>query len=238
MERQEYLNIYKHESDHFFYTSLHSLVVSILNKYSQKNRVRRILDVGCGTGGLAAKLQLNFQVEGVDIHPLAVTLARNRRIKARQGSVEKLPKFIHLFDAVTCIDVIYHKRVKNDVRALTQLARVVKKGGLLVLRVPAGDRLTAHDVHVHTKRKYTITTLIPKLIKAGWKVKFISYVHFLPWIIYQLLPQPLSSKSAVTSLPYGLNTLAKFWLSLESSWLLANKKLPVGLGIIAVAEKL
>src|SRR3989344_4196549 len=106
MEKQEYLNIFQNESSHFFYVGLHDLVINFLDDITKKSR---ILDAGCGTGGLLSRLKSDgfLHAEGIDLFNEAVRLAMKKGVKVRLASVEKLPYGKNLFDAVVCIDVLY-----------------------------------------------------------------------------------------------------------------------------------
>ncbi len=167
MEKIEYRNIYENEENHFFYVSTHRLVIELVKKWTKK-KSPTILDAGCGTGGLAEKLTSLGNVSGIDASPEAVKFSQKRGVAAKLARVEKIPFRAKQFDVVTCIDVIYHKQVRDDVVALSEIRRVLKPGGVLILRVPANRYLmSAHDRHVHTARRYGRNELTRKIKKAG-----------------------------------------------------------------------
>src|SRR5713101_6743723 len=51
-------------------------------------------------------------------------------------TIEHLPFGDATFDAATSFEVVYHLGVDNDDIALREMRRVLKPGGLLLLRVP------------------------------------------------------------------------------------------------------
>ena len=240
MEISEYRNIFENEKTHFFYVSTHNLAVSLINKWVERKGLA-ILDAGCGTGGLSVKLAALGSVSAIDASPEAIKFARRRGIAAKLASVEKIPYPSRQFDVVTCIDVIYHKQVKDDVGALSEIRRVLKPGGVLVLRVPANKFLmSAHDRHVHTARRYSKGELAEKIKLAGLVVRQISYVHAPLFLIslFRVGLEKLTNRANNSSI--GLvNPIINWALTLVldvEGRLIANELgLPFGQGLIAVA---
>ena len=92
----------------------------------------RVLDVGCGWGELAARVQeeLGATVVAVDISKRMVELARERGVDARVGDVQQLPFDEGEFDCATATHMLYH--AADIDRALGELHRVLRPGGTLV----------------------------------------------------------------------------------------------------------
>ena len=72
------------------------------------------------------------------------------------ASINEIPYADDTFDAVTSIDVLESDAV-DEVRAVAELWRVTKPGGLIVLVVPAYRWLLTEQHHraVHASRRYT-----------------------------------------------------------------------------------
>lgn len=246
MEISEYKNIFENESSHFFYVANHKIILELVKKYFTKKgkKGRQILDAGCGTGMLAKKLSRFGQVIGVDISGEALKFARKRKVKTKKASVTKLPFKDNFFDLVVCIDVLYHKQVK-DSQALNELFRVLKPDGIAIFRVPANSWLRrSSDVYVHTRVRYDINNLKYKLEKAGFCLEKISFINMLllpPAILSYFLEKirgPQNVSSPIIKLPKLLNGLVTLLLSFEATLInIKRVNLPFGLGLIAIARK-
>lgn len=243
MEKREYKNIYDHEDGHFFYVSTHNLVLRLAAKYLGPKKEVMILDAGCGTGGLMTKLAGMGTVVGVDYNQEALKYARKRGVRVIKAGIEKLPFKNGVFDLVTSIDVIYHRKIKNDVAVLAEMRRVLKPNGVLILRVPANkDLWSAHDRYVHTARRYTKEELRQKLIKAGFRLRFLSLVNslFFPISLLRVRLERLRhepSSSAVTDVNPLINRVLIGLLNLETELICRGLALPFGQGLVAVAIK-
>ena len=103
----------------------------------------RILDCGCGHGGLSVYLSYHLRkaVSGVDVSPVALRMARRlaRRLNVRctfkQADIEKrLPFPSNYFSLVIMLHVIEH--LTSPEKALREVARVLKPNGLAILISP------------------------------------------------------------------------------------------------------
>jgi SAM-dependent methyltransferase len=92
----------------------------------------RFLDVGCGMGELAERVQqeLTAGVAAVDISPRMVELTRARGVDAQVADVQELPFDESSFDCVAANWVLHH--VPDLDRGISELARVLRPGGRLV----------------------------------------------------------------------------------------------------------
>jgi SAM-dependent methyltransferase len=187
-------------------------------------------------------------VVGVDLAWEALQPARSRGLSAlARGSIERLPFGDETFDAATSFEVVYHLGVGSDTSALAEIRRVLKRGGLLLLRVPAHDWLRGeHDRLVHTRHRYTRTEVATKLRAAGFSIERLSWANtvlFPPAVAKRLLerstPDAAESKDAEPDLwqpPEPLNSLLENAVAVESLAIPRGLPLPFGLSVLAVAR--
>lgn len=103
----------------------------------------RVLDVGCGTGGVTipAKLQVgkNGSAAGIDPSPDMIAIARRKARRAgleidfRVDVIESLPFPDGTFDAVTSSLMMHHLPEHVQVNGLAEIKRVLKPGGRLLI---------------------------------------------------------------------------------------------------------
>ena len=97
----------------------------------------RLLDLGCGTGALAARVLgevPDARLTCVDLSPRMVATAQDRlggRAEVVLGDVEHLPFGDSVFDAAWCNDSFHH--YPDPERAVFQMWRVLALGGALVV---------------------------------------------------------------------------------------------------------
>src|SRR5262245_40242611 len=152
MDREQYAIMYEVEQTHWWYRGMRRSTRALLRRYLRSGQTYEILDAGCGTGGTTEDLYEFGRVTGIDFSTDALGFAASRGIgRLVRGSVEQLPFPDHTFDLVTSFDVIYHRAVIDERAALAEFRRVLRPGGLALVRLPAYDWLRgAHDVVIHT----------------------------------------------------------------------------------------
>jgi len=100
-------------------------------------RPGRGLDVGCGTGVLAERLQAaGFDMSGADPSDGMLEILRSRApgIEAVQAPGSALPWPDDSFDLVLCVAVMHHVAEAADVRAtLGEMVRVSRPGGRVLV---------------------------------------------------------------------------------------------------------
>ena len=248
MEREQYQLMFRQEERHWWYVGMRRISAALLDRYppAEAGGCPDILDAGCGSGGMTQFLARRGQVTGIDLAHDALSLARRRGVRRLvRASVGLLPLAANSFDVVTSFDVLYHLDVEDDVAALAELQRVLRPGGVLLIRLPAFDWIRgAHDQAVHTRHRYTKGELTRKLRDVGFLVEHASYANSL---LFPLAPAkrllettngPVSSPRVADLWhpPEPLNRLLVDLLSLEARAVSAMP-LPWGLSVFAVGRK-
>jgi SAM-dependent methyltransferase len=102
---------------------------------------RRVLEVGCGTGWFAARVQreLGTEVVAIDQSERMVELARAEGVDARVGDVQQLAFEDGTFDCVAANWMLYHVPALD--RGLAEIARVLAPNGRLVAITNGKDHL-------------------------------------------------------------------------------------------------
>jgi SAM-dependent methyltransferase len=216
------------------------MVCRILQRYAPPNA--RILDVGCGTGATTAALLRFGEVSGLDMGLAGLRHARTRGLPVACGSAESLPAGDASFDVVVALDVLEH--LDDDRRALGEILRVLRPGGILLVTVPAYAFLwSSHDDALGHRRRYRLAQLRERIAAAGFQIALCSYVMaaILPVAIAvrlaeRLRPPKGPRESGYFILPRPLNALLAFVAGL-GGWLVHVMVLPFGLSIVAVARR-
>lgn len=108
----------------------------------------KVLDAGCGPGILINQLEAMYKIKGYgcDLSRLALKRAKecgSKKITYKNSVLEKMPFPKNYFDAVVSFDVLEH--VENKEKVLSEIARVLKPGGrLLIYAVSIRDLFTWH----------------------------------------------------------------------------------------------
>jgi SAM-dependent methyltransferase len=243
MQPAEYLKLAEVEDRMWYFRALHGRIEDGLTAVLGEQG--RILDGGCGTGGLIRRLAARhpgWKWTGIDLDPLAIQLARARVGQAArlvEGSVTSLPFADASFDAATSADVLYH--LDDDASAVAEVFRVLKPGGILVVNVPAYPWLWSyHDEAVGGRRRYRRAGVLGLLRMAGCSTVRATHANFgvFPLVVTRrkLLPAP-SGGSDVGLQPEPVERVLRGLAALENDWIRDGGGLPFGSSVFALARK-
>ncbi len=233
------------EDDYWWYRALRKQVADLI-KPSRSNFT--LLDAGCGSGGMLAVLVGRFSsaaLTGMDVseHGIALTAKRNTGATLTTGNVNQLPFGNSEFDYVLSLDVLTNRGV-DDLVALQEVHRVLKRGGQLIINLAALDFLRgSHDVAVDADRRYTRSQLAVLLRETGFSIERLTYwnMTLLPLIAVmrwrsRRIPQ-VEARSDFFVLPAILNSLLTGMVRFEFA-VSSLVPLPFGTSLLAVARKL
>ncbi len=243
MERPEYQKMYELEDSYWWFVGRRQLVAALIERWLPSGLADPILDVGCGTGGNLAFLARWGRGTGIDLSPLALDLARRRRLPwLAQASGLALPYPDSTFSLVTVFDVLYHRWVGDDRQVIRECQRVLQPEGWLLLAEPALPGLwSRHDEVFYTWHRYTLDEISRMLGEDGFRLRKLSYTNtlLLPLVaIIRLLARWLPVVDAVElrPLPRWLNQTLIHVLSLEARWL-QRGTFPIGSSLVCLAQK-
>ncbi len=137
---------------------------------------KKVLDIGCWTG-LYANYAVNYakEVVGIDPGTEAISFAKSFVPKAKfmVGTTEKLPFKDGSFDVVTLYDVIEHIPNGTEEQAISEINRVLKSNGKIIITTPNKNFLSilmdpAYFLYGH--RHYKLDYLKRLLRRNGFKI--------------------------------------------------------------------
>lgn len=103
-------------------------------------RLGRVLDVGCGPGVMTeAVLQRGGRFDGLDLSPEMVREAQEKfghlpGVHFAEGNIEAIDAGDNSYDQLICMAVIEY--LNSPERALAEMHRVLKPGGIAIITVP------------------------------------------------------------------------------------------------------
>jgi SAM-dependent methyltransferase len=247
MENQEYRIMYELEASYWWFRGLHDLLTDWL-----RGRVGpgdKVLDAGCGTGGLMRRLaELSPQVYGFDLSGEAARFWAEGGVQSRAAiaSINELPYPDNTFAAVLSADILECEGVE-DARAYSELVRVARPGGLILVVVPAYQWMMTqgHHAAVHAVRRYNKRSL--RALAAGLPVDVERVSHgfaaLFPLIggrraLHRLQEQfgPVAVRSELQALPPWLNESLYGLTQIERRAMRALD-MPFGSSLLMLARK-
>lgn len=232
------------EDRHWWFEGRRRVIRQVLQRHLLPRAKRRLLDVGCGSGGMFPMLSEFGDVDGAEASPDALERAR-RKFPSRRIEPCALPHTLPqgTWDVVTAFDVIEH--LDEPIDSLRQLRARLPFDGQVVVTVPAFQFLWSHhdEVNQH-RRRYSRLELVSQLSSAGLRVTFISYYNTLLFpavagarLLEKLMPSRFAKKtgSDLEETPGPLNQVLTTLLGSERH-AVGRLGLPFGVSLIAVAQ--
>jgi ubiquinone/menaquinone biosynthesis C-methylase UbiE len=182
-----YARLHAIEESHWYVWGMRRIAFALLQAHGFAG-TGRALDAGCGTGGTLRWLRAEFpalQVVGLDVALEALRYVRASPgpagVRALRGSATALPFRAAVFDLVISLDVLQHLPEEADeVAALREGARVLRPGGLLLVRAAAvrsGDLIGTRWADGY--HRYTLEALVRAIRAVGLVVRQATPVNWL-----------------------------------------------------------
>lgn len=173
----------------------------IIARWVDEHGADRVLDVGCGSGYLTARIAdagHATDVVGVDVSEESIAVARRRETTAsfHVADAFALEYPPDSFDVLIFGDVLEH--FEQPERLLEETQPLLQPDGRLIVSVPAFRLLYGpHDEHNDHHDRYTTERLAAVAERAGYQLERARYtntVPLLPYLVYQrILKRPIPS---------------------------------------------
>jgi SAM-dependent methyltransferase len=235
------------EARHFWFRGLRRFVSPLLARAVAGRARPRVLDAGCGTGCNLQMLPGLSDGYGVDLNRVGLNCARRSGLhRLARASVAALPFPDATFDLVTSFDVLYALTEDDARRAMSEMARVLKPGGTLVINVAALKILRGgHSVLAEELRRYDKRMMTAAVAEAGLEVARLTYTNasLFPLVLAARVLQRLAGMDTpektgreISVPPAPVNALLDGILALEAR-LLGAVNLPFGSSLLCAAQK-
>ncbi len=246
MTPELYEKFEQEEARHWWFEGRRRVLRTVLARHLLPRAHRRLLDVGCGTGGMFPLLEEFGEVTGAEYSPDARERAA-RRFPGRAVLPCALPDQLPAgtWDVVTSFDVLEH--VEDAVGSLETMRARLPHDGQVVVTVPAHQFLWSHHDDVnHHFRRYSRKQLVSQLSAAGLRVTWVSAYN--SW----LFPAVVAARLAEKALPAccapgprrptstrrpGPSNAVLTRLFASERHALARGSLPLGVSLVAVAQR-
>ena len=242
MNPAEYERMHALEDWYWWFVARRRAAARFVRDFAPADRPLRILDAGCGTGGMLDLYRSwpDAEAIGLDFSPSALGFSHNRgHERLVGGDLTALPFRTATFDVITALDVLEH--VPDDARAAAEISRVLKPGGILVATVPAYQFLWApHDEALHHQRRYDGPQFRSLLQGAGLQIERLTFLLsalFPLAAASRMVQRGKSGESA--GLPKVPGFVNQALIAFQAAELAVARKasLPFGLTVLAVGRK-
>ncbi len=247
MNPAEFANIAAAERDLWWYRGMREIVFRMLDPIAKARSFGRVLEAGCGTGYFSGLLEKRYgwNVVPLDGDPVGLKYAHAQGLGSLvQGNILALPFESASFDALLSFDVIPHLKPGSEGIAFAEFARVLKPGGVLVLRAPAFNALRSrHSEFVHEVQRFTRGQLHEALERVGMQVQRATYANSLlvpvAWFKFRIW-EPLTRQKPQSGVQPGAKWLDRLLycpLGIEANWIGAGRSFPLGQSVVLIAHK-
>jgi SAM-dependent methyltransferase len=237
------------EQQHPWSAHMQRLALRLLDRFGGGS-MTRVLDAGCGAGyfTLLWREQSRPRVAvGIDSALPGLELGRSRGLRdMAAGSVDALAFRGGVFDAIYCADVLQHLTDDSSRRTIAEFARVLRQGGLLVVRTAARRGIGAKKHRdAADYQQWEPEKLRERLVSAGFLVEWISLVNWLPSLAADLRAYGRAAPvgdvglqvSAAPPTGVGRLVLGTYWAFERTALLKLGIRLPGGHTLMCVARK-
>ena len=236
--------MYEIETDHWWFRSLHELVISSLK--NQNLDSLSILDAGCGTGRLMVQMQNLGKITGFDFRETALSYCQKRQLKnVKKTDLNTWEPKENEFDFIVSLDVISDQGIKDDKLLLKKFYTSLKPGGKLILHMPAFPILKrSHDKAATIRNRYLkngIVSIANQIgfsnIQVEYRLSFAFPLFFLVRLYELVFKKHEKDRSDLYALPTFANNFLLRVSQLENFLICRGWSFPFGTSLFSILHK-
>lgn len=233
------------EERHFWFRALRRQSRAMIADALRGGTPRLIIDCGTGTGRNLDWLRDFGPAVGVELSPTGLKAARAAARPVVRGTVTQLPFADASADIASSFDVLYSLNHADADRAVREMWRVLRPGGIIIINVAALDILRgSHSVLTQEQQRFSKRSLTALVQGAGFRVERLTFSHMssFPVALGLRTAERLTGRAGTASdadlrvPPAPVNALFDGLLRLEAAWLRLGN-LPIGSSLLMVARK-
>ena len=249
-KRLEYQKMYDAERKLWWYRILHAKTIRVISHYNSNNQDIKLLDAGCGTGGMMESLRLaGFStVIGFDASADAVEFSKSRGFTVFEHDLTQLADFqtSTKVDILICHDVLCYFDDTTIIALFEQVRDRLNPDGIFITNNNAHPVFSgAHDVVLGIKRRFTKKELQQLAHQAGLQVSYATYwsLFLSPLIALVRGFQRIAMKVGVLKPTVSDVSVPPVWLN-QTFWAIVRleekllKSAPFGSSIFMVFSRL
>jgi SAM-dependent methyltransferase len=247
MNPAEIANIAAVERELWWYRGMQTILQRLLDPIARAEKFERVLEAGCGTGytGSILRDRYGWNMTLLDYDAGGLAHAREFGLDSlTRGNALALPFRDGSFDALVSLDMLVHVEPGDEDQVTREFARVLRPGGLLVIRAAAFNFLRSnHSKFVHEVQRFTRPQLRASAESAGFRIERATYANsfLLPVAAFKFrIWEPITRQppsTGVAPVPGWLDALLCAPLRMEAAWIGAGGSLPVGQSLVMIARR-
>jgi|SRR5688572_8606836 len=225
-------------ADYFWFKGKTRLVQTFMQKNFGGRTDLRILNIGAGTGDDLKILKDYGKNYVVDIEQRSLDIIDPNLCEEKKlADACALPYAENYFDVVISCDCFEH--IRDDIKAIQEVHRVLKPKGMLIFTVPAFQSLySSHDKALDHFRRYNKKTI--KAAMAPFVIRkfyFWNTLLFPPMAFSRILRKNAKPRVDNMKISPWLNSILYRILVVDNFLIRRNLSMPAGLSIVGYCSK-
>jgi len=230
------------EASNWWFRSRNRFLLWVLSK--RVGSFGSFLEIGCGTGFVLQAIQKeypNAQIFGSEFFEEGLVFARERVHSAEFTQLDAtIMDETECYDVIGAFDVIEH--IEQDEKVLSNLARALNTGGMLLITVPQHKWLWSEaDEYACHVRRYSRSELVSKAKLAGLSIEYVtSFVSLLipfMWLVRQRGRKSNFDPMDEFKIPTWLNGVLEIIMAIELQLLKIGVRFNMGGSLLMLAVK-